>query len=94
MHDLATTQPYAEREASRPPGAVAQRRRHKEPADPRCLRELVADYLRGQDGWREHPEYAGTHLQWEDLHAAPDEPNRRLSTKLAATRQMLYESRR
>src|SRR4051812_39438511 len=33
------------------------------------LRELVDAYLRECAGWREHPEYAGTYSQWEDLLA-------------------------
>lgn len=33
------------------------------------LHDMVNDYLRRQDGWTEHPEHVGTHLQWEDATA-------------------------
>jgi hypothetical protein len=56
------------------------------------LRELVDAYLRECAGWREHPEYAGTYSQWEDLLATGTYDLLTLPTDLAAMRQMIYEA--
>jgi hypothetical protein len=54
------------------------------------LRELIENYLRSCDTWREHPERRGTYLQWEDLTAKAGQ--RFLATDLAAVRQMTREA--
>lgn len=54
------------------------------------LRETVNEYLRRCEGWREHPEHAGTYLQWEDLTVAEGD-RATLPTDLAAVRQMARE---
>jgi hypothetical protein len=54
------------------------------------LRELIENYLRSCDNWRERPDRRGTYLQWEDLTAK--EGQRFLSTDLAAVRQMTREA--
>lgn len=56
------------------------------------LRDLISAYLRGCDGWREHPEHRHTYMQWEDLRVPADEPRKTLPTDLAAVRQLAYES--
>lgn len=58
----------------------------------RTLRELVNAYLRECEGWREHPEYARTYMQWEDLRATGEHDTRTLPTDVAAMRQMGYEA--
>jgi hypothetical protein len=63
----------------------------REPTE-RSLRDLVDDYLRTCDGWREHPEHARTYMQWEDLRAEGLGDGETLPTDLAAIRQMAYEA--
>jgi hypothetical protein len=68
------------------------------------LRDLVNAYLRLCEDWQEHPEHAGTYMQWEDLTVqatqfpppggAGSEDRAMLPTDLAAVRQMAREGRR
>jgi hypothetical protein len=65
------------------------------------LRDLVDAYLRSCEGWKEHPEHAGTYMQWEDLTVqatqfpppggAGSKDRTMLPTDLAAVRQMARE---
>jgi hypothetical protein len=57
------------------------------------LRVLIENYLRTCELWREHPEHAGTYMQWEDLRAS-ERDRRTLATDLAALRQLAYEWQR